>query len=484
MSKRVKKHCSILNYIKHSDNDLYDLIQDLCIGRIFMPKKNSPGLTFLRPSKELLSKIKDMASGDDPEEAVAALQSLVLLDHLPTIDDFADKKTDIPTFLHKKLPVKSIDAKEKCVHLNNGAKIVADKDFEARNDRGNISVYVISGHLVPTDTDPSNFSNAKPKNNRTVKGGADFTNSKKTLFDNVLKECCNCDFNVRDPAMEVLVSLCQYLKIKGSPKLNLVLSQLSCDTLASLAIILQPYKSTSTYIDNTESVDSNANIAEWLRYWSRTDTIYYAYVTNPAQSYMEYMEQGKQLCHNTLDKVNTVRSKLVTILAKPTVVSKLYESYKLLSVSDTLPNERKETLKNSKLALAESELRVYSALLRESSIDNRLDKYEAERMFKNMCTLDVPYMMSDKDLIKKCNIGFYFSTAYMIARSDAFVYLPGLLADGVSMFEVADESKNIKLCKVFEKSMSQLDVSYGDSASARQGFIAEILKEELKSGMV
>jgi len=106
MSKSiVKKHCSILNYVRHEDSDLYELVQDLCLGRMFNPRRQAAGVTFLHPSKALVKELQKMAGSDDPEKAVEHLQSLILVDHLPSINDFDAKKTDIPTFRGKKLPV-------------------------------------------------------------------------------------------------------------------------------------------------------------------------------------------------------------------------------------------------------------------------------------------------------------------------------------------------------------------------------------------
>jgi hypothetical protein len=419
MSKSVKKHCSILNYIRHSDNELYELVQDLCIGRMFVPRRGSPGLTFLHPSKELLAKIKDMATGDNPEEAVAALQSLVLLDYLPTIGDFDNKKTDIPTFLRNKLPVSGSDGKK--VNLKNGAEIVLDKNFEARNDRSNIIVYKISKALVPTDTEKSDFSNVTKKSNRKIKGGAAFLDGRKKLFEVVVLKCC--DDSGDDPAMEVLVSLCDFLEHNDyKPELELVRSQLSYDTLASLAIVLQPFKSTgSPYL-------SNDILKKWTDVYTDGSTSVYCYNPNPGSDYEKHRSKC-QSCKIS-DGIEQINSDLTNVMSKLTVIPELPKAYEKLSdifVNNINP-KRLETLLSKTLALAESELRVYSALLHDNS-EEKLSVVELTKLFSHMCNLTVPYMVNDKESMANCNLGFYYSSAFLIARSNALCYVPSKFSD-------------------------------------------------------
>ena len=431
MSKRVKKHCSILNYIRRADEDLYELVQDLCIGRMLVPRKGTPGLTFLRPDKALMSKIRTMAIGDDPEEAVAVLQSLVLLDHLPTPGDFDDKRADIPTFLRKKLPVASVDGKK--INLDNGAEIVLDKDFEHRNDRPNMSVYIISKALVPTDTAPSDFSNAKTGNNRKIKGGGDFLDGKTQLFDSILAKHAKPGLTC-NPAMEVLTSLCDYLESTGkSDALKAVQSQLSWDTLASLAIVLQPHRVGGD--PNTKYI-SDADAGAWATKYKELGDLsdVYHYQQGVVDKYEKHMNNGQL---NAIGQIQKLGEQAAAESAKVNVIQKIARVFDV--AKDLIENPiRKAVLNNRKLALAEAELRVFSALLHDNSRDG-LDLNEAEKLYKKNCNLTAPYMLNDTAQINMSNIGFYFSSAYLIARSNAMVYSPGYThTSGFS--EIADET--------------------------------------------
>ena len=446
MSKRVKKHCSILNYIRRADEDLYELVQDLCIGRMLVPRKGTPGLTFLRPDKSLMAKIKTMATGDDPEEAVAVLQSLVLLDNLPTLGDFEDKKDDIPTFLRKKLPVASVDDKK--VLLNNGAAITLDTDFEHRKDRPNMTVYVISKALVPTDTAASDFSNAKPNNNRKVKGGAEYQNNKKALFENVLARHCDPNkMKKGNPALEVLCSLCDFVKKtrgSGSEDYLAITSQLSWDTVASLAIILQPYRGENpdlTYVPNelfTAWVDNSSLTVSSENAMNTINDIFY-YHDNPVSMYTGHMAHGEECKMGDYTDFRAAACEQASKLSVVSQIAGVYTQMKGVIGSQ----KRRNVLSNGKLALAESELRVFSAILHDSSI-GCFEMDEAKALYTAKFNLIEPYMVNQKKHIDMSNIGFYFSSAYLIVRSDALVYCPNT-TDGKPLSSIADENSLIRL---------------------------------------
>jgi hypothetical protein len=441
MSKRVTKHCSILNYIRHADSDLYELIQDLCIGRMLVPRRNTPGLTFLRPDKALLSKIQSMASGDNPEEAVRVLQSMVLLDNLPTPGDFDDKKDDIPTFLRKKLGVVSVDGKK--VNLKNGGECVVDKDFAARNDRGTISVYVLSKELIPTDGEESQFANAK-KATRKVKGGAEYQQNKRALFESILKRHCNKEFmDAGNPAMEVLTSLCDYLKTEGkTEEYNSVVTHLSNDTLGSLAIVLQAYRPSD---DNMTYVKQDV-FSTWAARSNNTSAGYssiFYYQDDVLDKYHSHMEAGKTLCAGLESNFKKVQLMTASTSAKVNIVGKLAGAYQDIARGLAGVNAvRGAVLSNRKLALAESELRVFSALLHDEARDC-IDWNEASKLYSDKCNLIQPYIVADKDQIAMSNMRFYYSSTYLIARSCALCYWPG--HSGSSLDEIANEDEMICL---------------------------------------
>jgi hypothetical protein len=438
MSKGVSKQCSILNYLRKTDTDLYELLQDLCIGKMLIPRKGSPGITFLRPDKALLNEIKSMATGDEPEAAIEALQSLVLLDSLSNVKEFDDKKSDIPTYLRKKLPVVSVDGKK--IVLKNGAEIVSDKDFQARSDRGNINVYVISKALVPTDGPDADFSNAKAK---AKKGGADLREGNRIeLFEKVVKEFCDQKDNDRDPAMELLVALRGWATKKGNQQVvDNIEAKVSGDSLASLAILLQPYKGGDPdYITNEE-------LAAFVTDSYGSDTVndsqtfksLLVYTMNKnAKTDYEHMCRSDKFTE-VASNVREEATKCATKCAKLNIVKLLSDFYR-----DSMPAiaaKLKCKLPARSTVFAEAELRVLSAMVLENS-EHRYDADELLTIYRN-CKLDKPYMCDDTELIKGSNLGFYYSTVYLIARSDALFYVPSV--EGANTDAVADDTAFINL---------------------------------------
>lgn len=407
------------------------------MGKMFMPRKGSPGVTFLRPDAKLLAEIQKHAFGDEPEKAVALLQSLVLLDDLDSVDDFDSRKANIPTYLRKKLQVdKAGNGK---VHLTNGAVIVPDEDFMARKDRDNINVYVISGHLVDPDGPDASLSDVKPK---AKKGGADLGNNRRELFENVLRSYCNLG---QDSAMELLVALYGWGKKNNRPVVvAAVEAKASLDTLATLAIVLQPYKTgppdyildgdlkdfvSVMYKLPVADVSEDKNTFQTAPVYSLNEECQRIYETRLARS---------ETFSNIAAQVKSESRGVADTMSKATAVSILTNFYNInaLEMAKQVADRNGCPVVSKQVLFAESELRVLSAVMLENSNGHpRLD--EARAVYEN-CTLDKPYLCADSKVISQGNLGFYYSTVYLMARSDALFHVPGQTGDG--MDKIADDN--------------------------------------------
>ena len=159
-AKKVKKFCRVTKFLQQTDKDLHQALDDLCLFGLF--RTRGRGVTFLYPvDKSYRKKIIDSAYSNTPEKAVDMIRSLVLLDYLPSPNDFKNKKDDIPNALHKKLDVVSADANE--VKLKSGHKLVVDKSFITLRSVEPVAVYKLSGKgELPTTGVSSNMKyNAK-----------------------------------------------------------------------------------------------------------------------------------------------------------------------------------------------------------------------------------------------------------------------------------------------------------------------------------
>jgi hypothetical protein len=431
----VSKHCSILNYLRHSDNELYELIQDLCIGRMFIPPRGSSGLTFLRPSKTLLSKIKKEAEGDNPENAISMLQRMILLDHISGINDFKNKQDDIPNIRKKKLPIKKVSTND--VVLTNDSTIKIDKDFMARSDRNNIAVFILDGDPVETE-EASAFLSA---NKKTKKGGAELfsaNNTRKNVFEKVLSNMVEQN---SDTAAELLIELLTWASDSDETKdiKELIRSQTSHDSLASLAIILQPYKLQGTMYISDDQLNEFTNFT-YGDDASKKDK----FISMPIYSRdMDIVEQYNNIVDKRFeccDVIDKERQELYNESAKPTIVNSIKKTLTSIKEKCDLPALRKNLSVNE--MLAEAELRVLSAILLDNSSGSP-DLNDLKRLFSS-CNLYTPYMCATQETITNSNVGYYYSTVYLMARSDALCYVPGFKYNN-KLSDIAKEEVCISL---------------------------------------
>jgi hypothetical protein len=428
MATETKKTNVILKYIKKTNRDLYDIIEDLCIGKIFIPRKTSPGITFLRPGKEVTAKLKEMANEERNDELVESIQSLVLLDDIATIREFYDKKSDIPTYLRKKLAIASVESTK--VILTNGAEITTDKEFKTTDDQPNLNVFMLNKGLVPLDTDDATFEHIKNKANRSKK--STFSVQRAELFERVLSDFCKK--NSGDAAMEILVSLHAWaLKTENEKLAKVVESKCSYDTLTTLAIIIQPYKKgQSDYITDSElncfiEEVYGSNVSKFKK------SQHYSFKQDISKYYDNMVMDSKNTYIDLYRQIRKWSNSITKKISKATAVSVLTDFYNnyAVKISDKLGQKT-----HPDVLYSEAELRVLSATAIENS-DYDFEKTVLLRLYKS-CTLDSPYMSADKKIMANSNVTFYYSTAFLIVRSDALYYVPND-CKGESLQSVAEE---------------------------------------------
>lgn len=408
----VTRHCSILNYIRQVDPDLYEIIQDLCIGRMFLPKKGM-GLTFLRPDKGLVDELKKMIKAGKEEDALDAIRASLIRDHVETLSELA--AGGYQNALRRAVPSGKLEG-SKFIFSNDS---VAQMDsFQRRTDRESISVFILSGKFLPTDTaEISDEKKAAPKKAKGKRGGGDFGDARVDLFNLILAKQV-MHYPKRDFAKEVLVSLLDYVEANDVACLACLQSQLSYDALTSLAIILQPYRS-PTYI-------SDDLYGKWKSLSASFDIIsadLYCGL-DPKKKYIEHMETARKANGDLCKKVNDVRKEFYDTVNKLTFVSELNKAYAKVKVA---VEECKGLSSRTDITqmIAEAELRVAGASLLADRQD-KLDYEQGVRVFTSH-TLNGPYYFTDPRVTKNYNAAFWFSNPATLANSDGFFYLPGLL---------------------------------------------------------
>ncbi len=420
MSKGPSKFCSISNYLKKHNDNLHELIDDLCLGRMLAPKKGAEGVTFLMPDKKLFDKLKKM-SESEPEQAVKIFQSMVITDYLPEYPDF--KSGDVPNYLGNKIKVKSYSSKG--VELEGGGMLELDKKFVPRDDRKNLVVYHLSGEFPLVD----NNVKVSPNNRKSVKGGAQFASDKQKFFLQVLAAYCN-NVTGRDPALEALVSLLMWSE--GKEIHPTLLSLLSVDTLATLAVILQPYKTQENTTYLTE-LDYN----EWAKKYS-DDCELFSYIVNPVEKYNDYMIKAKEMFSSVISSVEKLRENLINAAAKPTLYNNIQEFYSGVNKLQ-LPEKRVKSIENNQ-SYAEGELRLMCVIMNDNQEMNLKSLTELFSKFN----LNKPYLCEGQKDVSDSDTASFYSSVYLLSRSNALFYLPGLSGNNVSAFTNGNEKIDLE----------------------------------------
>lgn len=450
----VSKYCSILNYLRHHHEDVHELIQDLCIGRYFKPRKDQ-GVTFLCPDGKLVAELKAMAAGSDPEKAVDVIRSLVITD---VLNSPGDLEGDLPTALNgHKLVVESSNAKE--AKLAGGAVVSEESNWDVRGSKDRpflLSVLKLSGSF-PKAT-------AGEAGKKVKKGGAAMKGSKRQdVFEHVLSECCKTD--KRDPAMELLVSLVTFLQEqKDGDVCKRVCSQLSGDTLASLAIILRPYAQNGTpYVDEVLW-------GKFCNEYHHPELPFFCVVPNPGELYNNFMKEGAEALKGSMKDIENQRNQVLSNASTATITGRLTSAY-----HDLAQKSLRGVQVNSEQLLCEGELRVLSALLHISYGDVQYrDAAEFLNLFKNQCNLDKPYL----NLGRNPNPAFYYSTYYLLARSDGFYFVPDM--DGNSLIKNPDSVVNEENLILLAPTKVEVDDKPYEVIANMHKAIAKSLAEGLK----
>jgi hypothetical protein len=443
MPSQISKNCSIGQYIRGADIKLYELIaNELCQGGLFYVKKNMVGLTFLRPDESLYKELMSLLTNDDTyEKGVETVQSLFILDALHNPSDFNDKKEDIPNYLRKKLLVDKVDGNK--VILKNGGVLELDKKYKPKDGNDNTAVYILSKQLVELDTPPTEFSNTKTLK-KSVKGGAELNNNRSQLFENILNGYYNTEQTMHDCAMEFIVSMHYYVSKMSENTTNnttnitllnpeeaknikeLIESQVSYDTITSLAIILQPYKDIKTYINNEQFgkiiQGINGTVGDQLNKFKLSPV--YTYVKNPCKYYENLVETCKfSEVSNKIKKIcSELSSKLTKINPSNTINLMLGEIKRIVKDNTSVLGKLRCDSPMS-LLFAESELRIVSAIVQENQVMEPEEVSEIISMF-NQHNLNQVYYLTDKEMVANCGKAFFYSVSKAITMSDAIFHLP------------------------------------------------------------
>lgn len=434
-TKYARQYSNLADYIKDTDPDLAELIDDLGIHRLFIPRRNTSGITFLHPNKESTKELYKLVDSN-PNSATDYIKSLLIVDYVKGLKDFSKQLT---TLAEKKLPVREVSLDK--VYLTNNS-VISKTNANINFTGDNIMVFDISG-LVPIDGEKSMIeTNGK---RRTKPKSADDPD-RALFFESILEQHFAEMIRKpkRNPALEVILSIIRYLEMNETDK-SLILtikSFLLPDALTSLALILQPYYTGSDkYITDYIFIDF---ATEYTNNYAS-----YTLISNPFELYAKYVMECTTQFAGLLEWIETERTYIRENCTKKNINTLLISFYDKIAKHKELPTRRK----NPSLALCEAEMIVMSALMWEQ--DTNLA--DLRSFYRTKCNLNYVYLIS-VDNIKNSGLAFYYSTVWLVVRSCALFHI----ANNVKRELVALSSDGIADDRYCVSLYNNIDTPAGD----------------------
>lgn len=259
--RKVQKYCRIFNWIQDYDEELADVMVNLCVDRIADVSKRTPSVTFLMPKGKLRSEIIDLAYSNTPEKAVDMIISLVLPYGFSTVESFnSAQPTQIGNKLRYIFP-KIVNPNSK--NVNFGDKLVIKSSINKLVPRDNFKIYVWD---IESGQPPNNLNKyvAKqeyiiPDGSRQVKGGSckldpisQLNARPRAIFAQTIEQLVREEIqkiHTKNPYLSVVVLLLQKLMNQNNYQVFLKIRPiLDIDPIITFYLLLEPYKLVGEYM--------------------------------------------------------------------------------------------------------------------------------------------------------------------------------------------------------------------------------------------
>lgn len=243
---KLIKFCKISKYVEFVDKELYNVVEDLCLHRMFSPRRDINGITFLFPDTTLRNSIIKDAYSVNIERAIQTLQSLIILDYLPTCSDFLKKKDNLPNFLHRHLDIDDQKSNANTIKLSNGSTITPDPKFipiKHPKYPANIAVFQLkgpidlNGKVVELKRSRQNGKDGVVKGSREERSRVQLT---ELCEQNYLKCLLMKDFK-KNSYLESVVGFMLWAFTHNKEDYNTALAVWDWDPLVMYYILFQPY---------------------------------------------------------------------------------------------------------------------------------------------------------------------------------------------------------------------------------------------------
>lgn len=218
MSKTEKTYCSLYTFIKRTNPDLYEILDDMCAVGLFRTRND---ITFLNPSDKLTNQLIELVEKDQSEEAYKHLKSLFIYGKHNSLSK------DVVSYNNKKYGE----------DLSGLKQLSAFKQWK---DSQNVSVFDYKSDKFPKEGEnaerpPMNRSKGKGKKGRWE------NDNTKAVYTNKLME--TKDYK------KVIYALNSLLKdIAHTDSMTEIKSVIDPNMILTWYIIVQPGKSKPDYI--------------------------------------------------------------------------------------------------------------------------------------------------------------------------------------------------------------------------------------------
>ena len=393
MSKKNSKSPKLLDYIERVDSDLYNIISDLCLENIFIPKIGTPGLTFLLPiDKKFRSQLFELCNSnnlEDADTAVKMISALLITDLLKTPADFMEKRDDIPNTLGQRLEIEGI--KGLSILIKPGLEIKIDDRFKDNSKINKLAVWTLNNGGININGPEASLKYIKKNKTKNgekeshVENGTDnLNNIRMQIANNVeddYKKIMSNNLQYRDVFLETTLSLISFMLKNEYCKellINKIIPLLSFDK-TDFYILFEPYKTTGPYLISYRILNDWINERKIVKFKNVLDDI---------NNLLNNTKDNKALIYSNaqgaLNVINEKRNKLInTKMAPQNMVANIKKIYEELFKSNIFPQDLIDFYSNSSYKLFEDEFRfvIYQQFNRlESNYGYSFDENEFKKI--------------------------------------------------------------------------------------------------------
>jgi hypothetical protein len=221
MSENKKTYCSLYTFVKRTNDELFNILDDTCTVGLFRSRND---ITFLNPNEKLTKEIVKMVDKGHNEEAAEKVKSLFIYGKHTSLNK------DVVNYNNKK-------------YKNDLSGLKQLSEFKQFKDNQNASVFNYTSNEFPIESEEVPRPSMNKSRGKGKKGRED--NNNKMLYTHELMNTKNYS-----KVIYALNSLLGYVKDYDDDAFNTVKTLIDPNMILSWYILVQPGKDDEPYISN------------------------------------------------------------------------------------------------------------------------------------------------------------------------------------------------------------------------------------------